>query len=98
MTEATYTPGPWTACRPQANGTSVIAPFGVEVAWCGCNATSGLNGSYRIDELEAAANARLSAAAPDLLAVAKFLTNFMPKDAPEARYVQSVIAKAEGRS
>jgi len=61
-----HTPGPWTV-NPYCNdGAEVraIAP----VAWCSVATTVGSSGSQSIDAAEARANARLIAAAPDLLA------------------------------
>ena len=61
-----HTPGPWGVEPRQAHGTRVtaIAP----VAWCGTNMSVGANGCQSISEEQAYANARLIAAAPDLLA------------------------------
>ena len=61
-----HTPGPWRVEPRQAHGTRVtaIAP----VAWCGTNMSVGANGCQSISEKQAYANARLIAAAPDLLA------------------------------
>jgi len=61
-----HTPGPWTMHPRFDDGAEVraIAP----VAWCGVATTVGSSGSQSIDAAEARANARLIAAAPDLLA------------------------------
>lgn len=64
MSAPRYTPGPWSTKKPQFHGMSVIGPQEVTVAWCGANATFCSDGSYRITDYEAAANARLIAAAP----------------------------------
>jgi hypothetical protein len=62
-----HTPGPWTMHPRFDDGAEVcaIAP----VAWCGVATTVGSSGDQSIDAAEARANARLIAAAPDLLAV-----------------------------
>ena len=45
-----------------ARDQEVSGPYGVGVAWCGTNMTSGRDGSYSIDTTEACANASLAAA------------------------------------
>jgi len=51
-----------------ARDQEVIGPYGVGVAWCGTNTTSGRDGSYSIDTAEACANASLAAACdPDTI-------------------------------
>lgn len=51
-----------------ARDQKVIGPYGVGVAWCGTNMTSGRDGSYSIDTTEACANASLAAACdPDTI-------------------------------
>ena len=60
-----HTPGPWTMHPRFDDGAEVcaIAP----VAWCSVASTVGSSGDQSIDAAEARANARLIAAAPDLL-------------------------------
>ena len=60
-----HTPGPWTMHPRFDDGAEVraIAP----VAWCSVATTVGSSGNQSIDAAEARANARLIAAAPDLL-------------------------------
>src|SRR5690606_15560657 len=51
-----------------ARDQEVSGPYGVSVAWCGANVTSGRDGSYSIDTEEACANASLAAACdPDTI-------------------------------
>jgi hypothetical protein len=51
-----------------ARDQEVRGPYGVGVAWCGTNTTSGRDGSYSIDTTEACANASLAAACdPDTI-------------------------------
>lgn len=59
-----HTPGPWTMHPRFDDGAEVRAP----VAWCSVASTHDASGSQIIDAAEARANARLIAAAPDLLA------------------------------
>lgn len=72
-----HTPGPWVIRQTQDYGSSVeaVGGCGVGVAWCGANATAGERGAYVIGRREAQANARLIAAAPDLLRILKSIVN-----------------------
>jgi hypothetical protein len=74
-----------------------IAP----VAWCGVATTVGSSGSQNIDAAEARANARLIAAAPDLLAALETLERAVSKmrhtlddDDPALERARAAIAKA----
>lgn len=100
-----HTPGPWTMHHCFNDGAEVcaIAP----VAWCGAASTYGASSTQRIDAAEARANARLIAAAPDLLEACEILTEAQRRaDAGEhggfGCYVDAVdkaraaIAKAKG--
>ena len=60
-----HTPGPWTTNPRGEDGAEVYAL--ASVAWCGIASTHGASGSQVIRAAEAQANARLIAAAPDLL-------------------------------
>ena len=76
------------------------------IAWCGANAVYGAAEPYRIDRYEAEANARLIAAAPEMLAALEAVAmsavgvgkgeNVVSDEA--RALVESAIAKAEGRS
>lgn len=57
-----YTPGPW-----KRRGNTVSGPFGVTVVHCMDNGVWGEKGCHSITKTEANANARLIAAAPELL-------------------------------
>lgn len=61
-----HTPGPWTVASNGDDGARVNA-FAT-VAWCPTSAAFGVDGSQVISADEAEANARLIAAAPELLA------------------------------
>jgi hypothetical protein len=60
----THTPGPWQARKAFVYSSK---PH-VQLAHCGANFTAGVDGTRSISDGEAEANARLIAAAPDLLA------------------------------
>ena len=87
-----HTPGPWVTGNGTRAETSVYAEIKdifVKIAWC--DATLGYP--------HCVANARLIAAAPDLLDALKNLENddgSIPAHAWEL--VQSAIAKAEGKA
>jgi len=67
-----HTPGPWTM-HPRfddltlKNDGAEVRALLAPVAWCSVASTHGASGSQSIDAAEARANARLIAAAPDLL-------------------------------
>ncbi len=63
QSQAQPTPGPW-----EARDQSVTGPRGVSIAYCGQSMVAGLDGSYCIDLEESRLNAKLVAAAPDMLA------------------------------
>ena len=60
-----HTPGPWTM-HPRFDDGAEVRSL-ASVAWCSVASTHGASGSQIIDVAEARANARLIAAAPDLL-------------------------------
>ncbi len=84
-----HTPGPWRTHL--VDSTSVVDATGDEVAW--------MQGAYKTDsDVERMeANARLIAAAPDLLEALKQvrLHSAMPHTLREQ--IEAAIAKAEGR-
>lgn len=91
-----HTPGPWRV----VHGTNVMAKRGhggeASVAACGGYANNFDGGAY---VAESEANARLIAAAPDLLAALEAVT-LLPGFEPEEPYGQAVraaIAKARGQ-
>ena len=88
-----HTPGPWEAKAPVEHGAHVYGPHGVTVAWCGTNSTFKRAGYYSISMEESGANARLIAAAPELLeALIAMLSN-----TPDCDHVaRAAIAKATG--
>ena len=93
-----HTPGPWTMHPRFDDGAEVraIAP----VAWCSVASTVGSSGDQSIDAAEARANARLIAAAPDLLAALDRLERLsgsaMGTDDPARVFARAAIAKAKG--
>lgn len=91
---SSFTPGPWnfrTAangdCGISADGTVVFVEAFAEIRHSGENARE-----------EAKANARLIAAAPELLQALKYARRFLRGIDHDVDYVDGVIAKAEGRS
>jgi hypothetical protein len=60
-----HTPGPWSIEKTDSYGASVVAI--AQVAWCGANSSYGSMGNQSISARQAKANARLIAAAPDML-------------------------------
>lgn len=92
-----HTPGPWTMHPRGEDGAEVRAI--TSVAWCGIASTHGASGSQVIRADEAQANARLIAAAPDLLAACEAIidaaTPWAP-DTPALMMVRAAIAKAKG--
>lgn len=94
-----HTPGPWKVEYENNDGARVSAI--ASVAWCPSSAAFGADGSQVITADEAEANARLIAAAPDLLAAleAVMATRTTPwrKDAMKANQLAiAAIAKARG--
>ena len=98
-----HTPGPWIQVR---DGRSVCAPsfLGVSVAFCGDCTVVSKEGKYSISKDEAQANARLVAAAPDLLEALLWLADWSetdpnaPGDLSAREVARAAIVKAEGGS
>ena len=85
-----HTPGPWKV-NPAAHGCAVESEDGASVAWCGNNV------STRHGVAPFRANARLIAAAPDMLAAlerVEYDHGDLPSETREA--VINAIAKAKG--
>lgn len=53
--------------KPDTIGTMIYGPHSASVAWCGCGSAYDSDGSYSISPAEAHANAKLYAAAPELV-------------------------------
>lgn len=101
MDNARHTPGPW-VCRPDDPGYTTAMRYVVTALVGGCSdavlADVGHDTPWRSVE----ANARLIAAAPDLLAALRAieatLDGRQPVDVPGAVMVaRTAIARAEGR-
>ena len=70
---AKHSPGPWAQAGQRVNG-----PHGVLVAWCGeASSIDVAVGFYAVSKTEAEANARLIAAAPDLLAAVRAAHDYL---------------------
>lgn len=96
-----HTPGPWTV-NPHFNHGAEVRSL-ASVAWCSVASTHGASGSQVIDVAEARANARLIAAAPDLLealeAAHGYLVMMGTDHADHIRGVcRAAIAKAKGKA
>lgn len=99
---ATHTPGPWTA-----RGSSVIATppaMGSETTIAICGGWNNTRADWQAIHAEQDANARLMAAAPDLLNVAGLIAEWLAakEDRTEAEqtaldWLLPAIARAEGR-
>ena len=96
-----HTPAPWRVSRADHDGAGVHAI--ACVAWCGVSSTYGQTPetTQHIDADECAANARLIAAAPDLLdALEEYhrVANAVPyaQWTPAMHKAHDAIAKAKG--
>lgn len=97
-----HTPGPWTMHPRFSDGAEVRSI--AQVAWCGAAAAYGESGNQNIDAAEACANARLIAAAPDLLAVCEGLVAWWKADGISGNATldalsdkaRAAVAKAKG--
>jgi hypothetical protein len=94
MSEAKHTPGPWSVGHPDDNGQPVVTSAYFEIATCWHHCVASV-------EKQAHANARLMAAAPDMLSVVKaFVAQYPVGLNPfldEAyREALAAIAKAQG--
>ncbi len=95
MSGARHTPGPWRLAASGIDGHKVVAPDGRNIC--------GMSNRISLSMAERHANARLVAAAPDLLAA---LRDLVPADfdrhpddfMPVWHAARAAIAKAEGRS
>ena len=105
MSDTKHTPGPWMAATAISSvvGLPVVAPKGRLI--CNVNhAHDPMHGKVSGDDdfnREARANARLIAAAPELLQILKDITTAHRRDEPMGRDLDraiELIAKAEGRS
>lgn len=98
MSEIKPTPGPWSVCEHSWCETSISAPS-TDHAICLLDINHATEESQEADEAQMAANARLIAAAPELLealqATLAVLETFSPQGATVER-AQAVIAKATG--
>lgn len=91
---AMHTAGPWKT-RACVNGTSVESGA-VTVAFCGVNGTKGPDGWYNITPSEAAANARVCAAALDMLSALQGVVRVADRATAEFDAARAAIAKATG--
>jgi hypothetical protein len=87
-----HTPGPWEVYKSHSgNGHGIDGPKGGAVVWVGSSPIEGVN---KLDD------ARLIAAAPELLGACRAAA-YALRDANligTAKFVEAAIAKAEGRA
>jgi len=91
-----HTPGPWTAYGRQVSGSHGEYPLGIMVADCNVTPERG--------EVECKSNARLIAAAPELLEAAKDMLEYFDmaygehgeNNSPAVIALHEAISKAEG--
>lgn len=95
-----HTPGPWTMHPRFADGAEVRSL--AQVAWCGSACEISKSGGQIIDAAEARANARLIAAAPDLLAACEMalldMRYYATVHGESITAIEAAIAKAKGQS
>jgi hypothetical protein len=92
---SSFTPGPWLIAGEDRTFVYALGPQGTNVFWASVQAA----GPERAEEAEKAANARLIAAAPTLLEVAKLaelyaLNEAMPTRAQLLEAARAAIALA----
>jgi alkylhydroperoxidase family enzyme len=88
-----YTPGPWVVGNSDDDGRVCVQADGVALALVCARGSSAHNPHYGQREY----NARLIAAAPDLLAALKNWQNFDLPLAERQNAAMAAIQKAEGR-
>ena len=97
--QASYTPAPWTAEVSDLLGIIVYAEPCQSMIAC-LNATGAEGAAYDADVERQAANARLIAAAPELLEALRNMVGFCATTCPEAEMAmddaRKAIAKATG--
>lgn len=101
MSEGTSTPGPWTLSDVRAFGRRKVEAWVQEPSGHRWRKTLAEMLDGNLDEGEAEANARLIAAAPDLLAackeIASFAQSWQPLSTGDIASVRAAIAKAEAK-
>lgn len=90
------TPGPWSVCEHSWCETSIRAPS-TDHALCRLDINHATEESQEADEAQMAANARLIAAAPELLEALQFVMTAAGEQLSTAfEQAQAAIAKATG--
>ena len=97
-----HTPGPWEARCIESQEWAIDAPNGDPTigysSWTALASVYGSNDFRREGEAVAEANARLIAAAPELLEACKAARALTPDGTYTASVLDAAIAKAEGRA
>jgi len=96
-----HTPGPWRIDTTNGDDMNIVGHprhpctrYGVEGEWD----VATVEDLHEDHKAEMIANARLIATAPDLLAALKYARRFLRSEDHDVAYIDSTIAKAEGRS
>ncbi len=96
-----HTPGPWVhrSFEPHTYGCDFVnGPNRARIAQCGDIVGKGPHGyCLSVDADEIAANARLIAAAPELLAALKAVVSVADRATVQFDQARAAIAKAEGK-
>ncbi len=104
--QETHTPGPWHAFEQNASNPNTKGLFEIDANHPSGNRQTIAVTPYKGDARELEANARLIAAAPEMLEMCKLLEECMEtidgKDGYDASYelakVRAVLAKVEGET
>jgi len=93
MSDARHTPGPWCA----SNGKLVRVSTGTRppITICGVHRVGDRGGAQQCDPL---ANARLIAAAPEMLEALEGIVRVADRATPEFDAARAAIAKAKGEA
>ena len=101
MREKKWTPGPWMIAGKEETTVYSLGPMGTTVFWCGIQAA----GKESASEEECKANARLIAAAPDLVEALEGLARMHRERFgldgaydTEIRVAEDALAKAYGET
>lgn len=95
-TQVMHTPGPWELSEHKnSDGRCVVLANGIVLALVCARASSPASGRQYFEK---DANARLIAAAPELLAALKHLVRYDFGDSEGAKEARAAIEKAETRS
>lgn len=95
IVSAQHTPGPWRVFNHSWSDTSILAD-GFDHAICLLDINHATEESQDADEALMAANARLIAAAPDMLAALRAVISVADRKTDEFDLAHAALAKATG--